>query len=47
MFIFENIIETENINLRNRQNYNFSVLIFFMILQIQFTVRDIYKSENY
>ena len=47
MFIFENIIETENINLRNRQNYNFSVMIFFMILQIQFTVRDIYKSENY
>ena len=47
MFIFENIIETENINLRNHQNYNFSVLIFFMILQIQFTVRDIYKSENY
>ena len=47
MFIFENIIETENINLRNRQNYNFSVLIFFMILQIQFTERDIYKSENY
>lgn len=47
MFIFENIIETENINLKNRQNYNFSVLIFFMILQIQFTERDIYKSENY